>query len=51
MSDKVRFTVGIPTKTYTIFRTIACSKSFNRGWFQKAITEAMNDYIKKYEGD
>ncbi|MBQ9024788.1 MAG: hypothetical protein IJ104_00765 [Methanobrevibacter sp.] len=51
MSDDIRFTVGVPTETYVEFRTIACSKSFNRGWFKEAITEAMTDYIKKYNGE
>ena len=51
MSDDIRFTVAVPEKLYQEFRVLACSKSFNRGWFKEAITEAMTDYIKKYNGE
>jgi len=51
MSDDIRFTVAVPEELYSEFRVLACSKSFNRGWFKEAITEAMTDYIKKYNGE
>ena len=51
MSDDIRFTVAVPEKIYKEFRVLACSKSFNRGWFKEAITEAMQDYIKKHNGE
>ena len=48
MTDKIRVTVTLPRDIDQRFRRIAARKNMSPGFYSRALTEAMTDYIDKH---